>query len=121
MQRLTEKVKRRIVEHLACYHSPAEVARLIKEEFGTTLTARHVRAYDPTSLQCMASQRWIDYHTATRERFQNETAHIPITHRAVRLHRLQEAFDHAIDRGNFRLAMKLLEQSAKEMGNWFVR
>ena len=58
MRRLTEKVKRRIVEHLACYHSPAEVTRLIEEEFGITLTARHVRAYDPTSPQCTAAQRW---------------------------------------------------------------
>ena len=121
MRRLTEKVKRRIVEHLACYHSPAEVTRLIEEEFGITLTARHVRAYDPTSPQCTAAQRWADYHRATRERFRNESADIPITHRAFRLHLLQQAFDDAFDRGNSRLAAKLLEQAAKEMGNWFVR
>lgn len=121
MKRLPEPVKRRIVEHLACYQSPAEVTRLIEEEFGLTLTARHIRAYDPTSPQCTAAQRWVDYHRAMRERFRTESADIPITHRAFRLHRLQQALDDAFDRGNLHLAAKLLEQAAKEMGNWFVR
>lgn len=121
MKRLPEPVKRRIVEHLACYQSPAEVTRLIEEEFGITLTARHIRAYDPTSPQCTAAQRLVDYHRATRERFRTESADIPITHRAFRLHRLQQALDDAFDRGNLHLAAKLLEQAAKEMGNWFVR
>lgn len=121
MKRLPEPVKRRIVEHLACYQSPAEVTRLIEEEFGIPLTARHVRAYDPTSSQCTVAQRWVDYHWATRERFRNEAAYIPITHRAFRLYQLQQIFDDAFERGNLRLAAKVLEQAAKEMGNWFVR
>lgn len=121
MRRLTDKMKHRIVEHLACFHSPTEVTALIEEEFGTRITARQIRAYDPTSPQCVASQRLIDLHRATRERFRSEIGAIPITNRAFRMHRLQTAFDDAFDRGNHRLAKRLLEQAAKEMGNWFVR
>jgi hypothetical protein len=121
MRRLTNIVKRRIVEHLACYHSPTEVAQLIKEEFVSDVPARHVRAYDPTSYQCTASQRWIDLHRAYRERFRLEISAIPITHRAFRMRRLQQAFGAAWDSGNSVLMLKLLEQAAKEMGNWFVR
>lgn len=121
MKRLPEPVKRRIGEHLACYQSPAEVTQLIEEEFDFTLTARHVRAYDPTSSQCTIAQRWVDYHWAMRERFRNEAAYIPITHRAFRLYQLQQIFDDAFERGILRLAAKVLEQAAKEMGNWFVR
>lgn len=121
MRRLTSQVKHRIVEHLACFHSPSEVVALIEEEFGIKLTPRQIRAYDPTSLQCVASERLKNLHRATRERFQNEMGSIPITHRAYRLYRLQQAFDDALGRANIRLAMRLLEQAAKEMGNWFVR
>jgi len=39
MRRLPDAIKRRIVEHLACYHTHAEVAGLIADEFGVTLTS----------------------------------------------------------------------------------
>lgn len=121
MRRLSDKLKHRIVEHLACFHSPTEVAALIEEEFGTRITARQIEADDPTSFQCVASRRLIDLHRATRERFRSEIGAIPITHRAYRMYRLQQAFDDACERGNRQLAARLLEQAAKEMGNWFVR
>ena len=47
MKRLPEAIKKRIVEHLACFQKPADVVELIAEEFDVTLTPRHVRAYDP--------------------------------------------------------------------------
>ena len=83
--------------------------------------AKHVRAYDPTSYQRTASQRWVDLHRAYRERFLYEISAIPITHRAFRMRRLQQAFDEAWDSGNSGLGLKLLEQADKEIGNWFVR
>lgn len=121
MKRLTEQMKRRIVEHLACFHSPAEAASLIKEEFGTSLTARHVRAYDPTSYQFAAAQKWQDYHAEVRARFRTEVSDVPISGRTYRLRRLQEAFDVACERQNIVLAAKILEQAAKEMGDWYIR
>lgn len=121
MRRLPEAVKRRIVEHLACHQSHTEVAALILEEFGLTLTPRHVRVYDPHSFQFAASHQWVDYHYAVRQRFRSELGSIAIYHKAVRLQRLEELYLGAAEKGDGRQAAKLLEQAAKEVGNFFER
>ena len=116
MNRLPEVVKRRIVEHLACYYSPAEVVKLIHEEFDVVLTLRHVRAYDPSTFQFAGGPRWQGYHAQARKRFENETAEIPISHRAYRLRRLGQIHDRALESGALIVAMNALEQAAKEVG-----
>lgn len=121
MRRLSKAVKRRIVEHLACYQSHAEVVVLILEEFGLALTPRHVRVYDPHSFQFAASHQWLEYHQTVREQFRSEIGRIAIYHKAVRLRRLEDLYFRAADRGNDRSAMKLLEQAAKEVGNCYQR
>lgn len=121
MRRLPDALKRRIVEHLACYQTPAEVTELIADEFAITLTARHVRAYDPTSVQFAGSSRWVTYHQTVRQRCAQEVGDIAIAHRAYRIQQLQRILDRAMDRGDHRLALKTLEQAAKEMGNCYVK
>lgn len=121
MRRLPDAVKRRIVEHLACYQTHAEVADLVAAEFDVTLTPRHVRAYDPMSFQFAGSHRWLDYHRIVRERCENELGEVAITHCACRMRQLQRILDLAMDRADYRLALKTLEQAAKEMGNWYVK
>ena len=120
MRRLPERVKRRIVEHLACLYSNAEVVELIEQEFEITLTTRHVRAYDPMSFQCVASDRLRAYYATVRERLATEVAAIPIAHRAFRLHRLQKIHDQAAAAGNLEMAARALEQAAKEVGGMFT-
>lgn len=119
MRRLPEAFKRRIVEHLACYWSHAEVAELIKEEYGAHVTPRHVRTYDPTSFQCTASERLRELHAATRRRFEQEVADVPIARRAFRLRRLQKIHDQALASGNAALVLHTLEHAAKEVGGMF--
>lgn len=121
MRRLSDDVKRRIVEHLACYIQPNEVSDLIQQEFGIPITARHVRAYDPASFQFAGSHRWIEYYSLVQKRFEDKIGSIPIRHRAYRLAKLQSVLDGALKRGNEWLALKILEQAAKEMGNYYVR
>ena len=130
MSRLPEPVKRRIVEHLACFSSHSETARLVGKEFGVALTPRHVRAYDPCSLQFAASQRWADYYRLVRERCRDELDTIAIRHRAFRLRRLQQihdrAFEDALGEGEhsfraMREAAEALEQAAKEVGDWYTK
>lgn len=121
MRRLPDAIKRRIVEHLACYQSHAEVVDLVSSEFDVTLTPRHVRAYDPMSFQFAGSLRWMDYYRTVRERCDKELGEVAIAHRAYRMRQLQRILDPAVERGDFRLALKILEQAAKEMGNWYVR
>lgn len=121
MKKLPESVKRRIVEHLACFWGHAEVADLIDDEFGLRVTPRHVRAYDPTSSQCVASPRLLELHAAARKRFELEVADIAIAHRSFRLKRLQRMFEEAETQGNIPLAAEVLEQAAKEVGGMFEK
>lgn len=121
MKRLTDTVKRRIVEHLACYRSHAETVQLIASEFGIEITSRHIRAYDPDSYQFAGARRWVDYHQMVRNRYAQEVGGIAIAHKAYRLRKLQHALDDAMASENHRLAMKLLEQAAREMGGCYRR
>ena len=121
MQRLTKDMKRRIVEHLACYCSHAETARLLDEEFGVSITLRHIRAYDPNTFQFAGSADWIDYHRLVREKFAVEIKSIAILHRAYRLNELQNLYYNAKDNGNLRQAAKMLEQAAKEVGHFYEK
>ena len=121
MERLTEVIKRRIVEHLACFRSHAETAKLVGDEFGLSMTPRHVRAYDPNTFQFAGSLHWIEYHQLARERFAKEIASIAISHRAFRLNQLNTLYYQAVDEGNVGQAAKMLEQAAKEVGFFYER
>lgn len=115
MGKLPEPVKRRIVEHLAAYRRPGEVADLIAQEFRVVLTPRHIRAYDPSSPQFAAGERWRSYFQSAQQRFDESIADCPIAYRAFRLHMLEEVRAMAMKQGNVRLAMKTLEQAAREV------
>lgn len=130
MKRLPEAIKRRIVEHLACFQKPADVVDLIAEEFDVTLTPRHVRAYDPTSMQFAGSCRWLEYHAAVRERYLEEIGRVAIAHRAYRLDQLQRALDVAMEILDSRedgwleaceQIRRTVETAAKEVGNVHVK
>lgn len=120
MNRLLDAVKRRIVEHLACYRTHREVTDLIREEFDVSLTPRHVRLYDPYCHQFGGGSKWIEIHKRARTRFETEIAEIPIAHRALRLRRLGQIHDRAFERGALVIAMNALEQAAKEVGNVYT-
>jgi len=130
MKRLPEAIKKRIVEHLACFQKPADVVKLIAEEFDVSLTPRHVRAYDPASFQFAASYRWLEYHAAVRERYREEIGKDAIAHRRYRLAQLQRTVDVALSimdkGGDGRLEAseqirKAVETAAKEVGDFYVR
>jgi hypothetical protein len=132
MKRLSEDVKRRIVEHLACYQTHSAVSELISQEFGINVPPRHVRAYDPGSFQFAGAHRWIEYHKLVRERYAREVGKVAIAHRIHRLRRLSDLHDDLFERAlssdtvaetiAFSVeARAVLEQAAKEVGNWFVR
>lgn len=121
MKRLPVAIKRRIVEHLACFYTHAEAAELIAVEFGVKMTPRHVRAYDPTSFQFAGARRWLDYYQLVRKRCAQDVGEVAIAHRTYRMRQLQRILDKSMDRGDYVQALQTLEQAAKEMGNWFVR
>ncbi|WP_394730610.1 DUF2280 domain-containing protein [Altererythrobacter sp. GH1-8] len=130
MRRLPEAIKKRIVEHLACFESPPRVVELIEKEFGVKLTPRHVRAYDPASFQFAASYKWLEYHAAVRKRYGQEIGKVAIAHKAYRLDQLQQTIDRAMEImaaggedifAAAELIRKAVETAAKDVGDWYQR
>lgn len=120
MAKLSEAEKRFIVQALACYDTPTQVAEAVKEEFGTVLDRGHVGCYDPTKAAGKElAKKWRDLFEETRKRFRAEVAEIPIADQAYRLRQLQRMLQDAMSRKNVVLASQLLEQAAREAGGAF--
>lgn len=121
MAKLNEAVQCFIVQALACYDTPSQVAAAVKEEFGLELTRQQVATYDATKHSGRnMSKKWRDLFEDARKRFRQEVAEIPIAGQAYRLRQLQRLLQDAIARKNVVLASQLLEQAAKEEGGLFT-
>lgn len=121
MSTLPDEVKTFIVQQLACFDAPSVVARAVKEEFGAEVSRQAVEAYDPNKVQGKnLSPEYRALFERTRETFLTDQAAIGISHRMVRLRRLQRLSDKAEAQGNVMLAAALMEQAAKECGGAFT-
>ncbi|MBN3822338.1 DUF2280 domain-containing protein [Burkholderia sp. Ac-20384] len=121
MATLNEAVKCFIVQALACYDTPTEVADSVKAEFGIEVSRVQVAQYDPTKVAGKGvGKKWVELFHATRERFRREVAEIPIADQAYRLRQLGRLFDRTARSGNTVGAAQLLEQAAKEAGGAFT-
>lgn len=121
MAALTSEIKTFIVRQLACYDTPSTVADLVKEEFGVVVSRQQVENHDPTkSAGKTLAKKWVDLFNRYREKFINDTADIPISHKAVRLRRLDRMALKAESMKNMPLAAQLLEQAAKEVGEHYT-
>ena len=121
MERLSDDVRRFIVQRLAMFDTPSQVAEAVKAEFGIEVTRQAVRAYDPTARNAKKpARKWAVIFEETRKRFLAQTSAIPIAQRAVRLRRLDRMYMAAESSKNYALAAQLLEQAAKEEGELFT-
>lgn len=120
-QMLSDEVKRFVVQQLAMFETPSEVARSVKDEFGIEVSRQAVEAYDPGKRAGAAlSEEFRQLFAATRETFIADTASIGVTHKVVRLRTLARLIEKAEGRGNAVLVASLLEQVAKECGDAFT-
>jgi len=121
MAALTDAVKRHIVQALACWDTPTEVSEMLREQFGIDVPRTHVAQYDPTKVAGQKlAKKWRDLFDATRKRFREEVAEIPIADQAFRLRALGKIYDRHLSRGNVVGAAAVLEQAAKEAGGAFT-
>lgn len=121
MATLSSEVKAFIVQALACYDSPTQVADQVKNEFKITVTRQQVESHDPTkSNGKKLAQKWVDLFNATRARFQNEIFDIPIANKAYRLRTLNRMATRTETMKNFALTAQLIEQAAKECGDAYT-
>jgi hypothetical protein len=119
MPKLTQEQQRFIVEHLAQYHSPQEVADLVQEEFGIVLPRSHVRAYNPEQVPTVAA-KWRAIFVAARAAFLKAVEASPIAHRPFRLRELESLYRRAKARGADALAASFLKQAAEEVCDVFT-
>jgi hypothetical protein len=117
MPTLTDEIKTFIVNGLACYDTPSQVAEAVKANFNVEITRQHVYAYDPGASQQIAP-RWKELHAATRQALLREAAEIGVAHKMVRL-RMLDRLAHRCERNSVALALECLEQAAKECGGMY--
>lgn len=118
---LKNEVKSFIVQALACFDTPSQVVESVKNEFGVVLSRQQVETHDPTKASGKGlALKWQTLFHDTRKRFREETADIPIANRAFRLRALGRFVEKAETMKNIALAMQVLEQAAKEVGDIYV-
>lgn len=121
MAALKSEVKAFIIQSVACYDTPAQVADAVLKEFGIKITRQQVEQNDPTKVSSKGlAKKWVDLFHSTRERFQTEIADIPIANKAYRLRTLNRMATNTENMRNYALTAQLMEQAAKEMGDVYT-
>lgn len=121
MATLSEAAKRFIVQALACYDTPTQVAEAVKEEFGIDVPRNQVGQYDPTKASGKKlAKKWRVMFDDTRKLFREQTGEIPIAQRAYRLRKMGQIATKAEQMRNLPLVLQILEQAAKETGDAYV-
>ena len=113
MAALKEPVKIFIVQSLACFETPQQVADTVKQEFKIEISRQQVALYDPTKYSGRnLSKKLKDLFYETRKKFQENILDIPIANKAFRLKELQGLYE---DSGrNKRAKQNLLKQAFQE-------
>lgn len=110
-----------IVQALACFDTPSQVVEAVQKEYGISVTRQQVETHDPTKTSGKGlAKRWVTMFEDARKRFREETAEIPIANRAFRLRAMNRFVERAETMKNIGLAMQILEQAAKEVGDVYV-
>lgn len=119
--KLTAELQTYVVQRLACFDSPSEIAATLRRDQGIEITPQSIECYDPTKQAGRTlKEEWRALFGATRKAFLEDTAEIGIAHRSVRLRKLDRMASAAEGKGNIVLAAALMEQAAKEMGNTYT-
>lgn len=121
MAALKEDVKLAIVQALACFDTPSQVAEFVKQEYGLVVPRQQVAMYDPTKAAGKnLSKKLAEIFHATRAAFLERVPDVPIAQQAYRLRVLQRQLERAEKQGNVAMVSSLLEQAAKELGGVFT-
>lgn len=93
MAALKEPIKIFIVQSLACFETPQQVADTVKQEFKIEISRQQVSLYDPTKhVGRNLSKKLKDLFEQTRADFKSNIYDIPLANKAVRLNELQKMY-----------------------------
>ena len=120
MAALKEPVKIFIVQSLACFDTPQQVADAVKQRFGIELERQQCENYDPTKYGGRnLSKKLKDLFERTRKDFRENIEDIPIANKAFRLREIQKMYE---DSGkNKRAKQNLLKQAFQETDGRITR
>ncbi len=119
MATLTVTIKRYIVRALACFETPSDVAKTVKEEFGLEITRMQVHKYDPTKVMGQGLAKELKaLFFSTRKDFEENVEAIPIAKQSVRLQAMNKIYQ--ANPKNPMLQLQVMEQAAKELGGAFT-
>ncbi|MFN3074040.1 DUF2280 domain-containing protein [Acinetobacter sp. TY2] len=113
MAALKEPVKMFIVQSLACFETPQQVADAVMQRYGIEIDRRQCENYDPTKFAGRnLSKKLKDLFERSRKEFRENIEDIAIANKAFRLNELQKMYD---DSGrNKRAKQNLLKQAFQE-------
>ena len=121
MAALPENLKLAVVQALACFDTPSQVAKAINAEYGVLVTPQQCERYDPTKRAgSTLGEKYRLIFAETRKTFLEDTSTIGVSHKAVRLRTLQRMIATAENMGNLAMTAQLLEQVAKETGDAYT-
>jgi len=110
---LKEPIKIFIVQSLACFETPQQVADAVKQEYGIEVSRSQCQVYDPTKYSGRnLSKKLKDLFDRSRKEFRENVEDIAIANKAFRLRELQNMYE---DSGrNKRAKQNLLKQAFQE-------
>lgn len=120
-EELRDEVKTYIVQQLACYSTPSEIAKAVKEDFQVEVSRQRVQTYDPTKVagkDLGAEMKAI--FEATRKAYLEDKADIGIAQPTFRLRMYDRIARAAETRGNVVVALQACQQAAKDDGGAFT-
>lgn len=117
MASLNDNERRQIVQRLATYGTPTEVAEWASTEFEKDVGRKQVAHYDPTRSD-QTGQQWVELFHETRKTFNEDASRVAIAQKLWRLRQLQKIAADSDTEPSDRL--KAMEQAAKEMGEAYT-
>ena len=121
MATLNNTVQAFIVQGLARYKTPQEMADAVKNEFGIDVKRQQIETYDPTKVAGRnLAKKWKDLFEECRKKFNEDISAIPISNLAFRLQMLNDMAVDAYRSKNRVLTADLLKQAAEDVGGKYT-
>ena len=113
---LSSTIKIFILNQLAAFRLPSEVAEAVRAEFGVEVSIARVCYYDPNSVAgSKLGAKWKEIFEAARTKFLEELERLPMAHRSVRLDRLDSLYHKSLESKNLKGALTAVSIAQKEM------
>jgi len=117
----SDEVKRFAIELLACFRTPTETVRAIKEQFDLDVTRQEVHAYDASKAsRGRLSEPLRELYWQCRNEYLSQVQGVGIGNQKHRLALLERLLDMAMERGALALAADIIKQCAQEVGGVFT-